>query len=172
MLRQDDSFDQAKDKLHKQFESATQSQFDRPRPDGVELDEGAVNGPGGDSRPDLTDPDTARFRDATLDPELVTTRENLPSVTRAEGPESRNPEHSGISAQPSGPEFSQEKAVVEDHEGTKEPSRQPVAEIMDEEREHGGETGGMGRKSVPKDKGTTQGTWHDDPDAVTDNVPS
>jgi hypothetical protein len=165
MPRQDDSFDEAKDKLHEQFESATQSQFDRPRPDRVELDEGAVNGPGGDSRPDLIDPATAQFHNAT--PELGTTRENLPSVNRPEGAENRNSEQSGVSARPTGPEFSQEKAVVEVHED----SRQPVAEIMDEEREGGGEGGGMGRKNVPKDD-PSQGTWHDDPDAVTDNVPS
>lgn len=166
MPRQDDSFDQAKERLHKQFESATGSQFDDEPPERAELDEGAVNGPGGDSRPDLVDPQTAQFHNATFDPELGTTRENLPNVTRVDTPESRKPEYSGIVGQPTGPEFSQEKAVVEDqrhHEG--------VEEILDKEREHGGETGGMGRKNVPKDE-TSQGTWHDDPDAVTDNVPS
>ena len=179
MPRQDDSFDKAKERLHKQFESATESQFDRERPESAELDENAVNGPGGDSRPDLVDPETAKFRDASSDPELTTSRENLPPVTKANDSESRKPEYSGIIGQPTGPEFSQEKAVVEDerhHEGVGEQvgqdNDQPVAEILDHEREQGGETGGMGRKNVPKEKGTTQGTWHDDPDAVTDNVPS
>ena len=96
------------------FEDGQPSSLEDDRPMRGELDENAVNGPGGDSRPDLTDPATARFDAVDDDPRMTTTRENLPEADRhlaEEYANHRTMDDTQIAAKPMGP-IMQEGAYI------------------------------------------------------------
>lgn len=96
------------------FEDAQPSSLEDDRPMRGELDPDAVNGPGGDSRPDLIDPETAQFESVTDDPRMTTTREHLPEADRHLADEYANRramDDTQIAAKPMGP-INQEGAYI------------------------------------------------------------
>lgn len=62
--------------LRQPFEDGAPSMIDGQSPGPAPLDENAGHGPGGDSRPDPTDPSTAQFDRVDDDPRFTSTREN------------------------------------------------------------------------------------------------
>jgi hypothetical protein len=91
------------------FEDGTPNKFvGGPDTGPVELDPDAVQGPGGDSRPDNIDPATAEFTSLDDSPMMTTTREpsdqpkDDPSLSE-EYAEKRSDDNIGIAGQPLGP---------------------------------------------------------------------
>lgn len=91
------------------FEDGVPNKFiGGPAGEPAELDPDAVQGPGGDSRPDMIDPGTAEFERIDDSPMMTTTREATDSPDgdpelKAEYAERRSDDKLGIAGQPLGP---------------------------------------------------------------------
>jgi hypothetical protein len=103
------------------FESARESEFDKPKPQEVEPDPDGYYAPGGDSRPDETDPEGAQFERIDDEPLNRTTRtpEELPKLERGAAEEMaqrRSDDNQKTVARPTGP-LNEEGAELDQQEG-------------------------------------------------------
>lgn len=98
------------------FETGAPSAIDGNRPSVGRIDADAVQGPGGDSRPDLIDPATAQFTRVDGDAMQATPREEFPEPARDLVPEmeSQLPDDDlVVSARPDNSPLDHEIAVLE-----------------------------------------------------------